>query len=87
MSGFYDDPTKLDVPAAERLVRAYLRRTKVTQTTTVEVLAWSDYENSAHNRRRVHLALETMAEPAGAGHHDRTVFQLTIDPEGSDYDD
>jgi len=77
MSGFYDNPDKLDYPAADRLVRRYIREcSDRNQTTSVDVLRWSEYPNDHHNRQRVYDTLGRHAHQTDENWAGRTVFQL-----------
>lgn len=74
---YYADDAKLDYPSAERLVVAYIEaHDSRPRTTSVDVLRWSDYENTHHNRRRVFETLKLAGEQTDANWSGRTVFRL-----------
>lgn len=78
--GFFSDEDKLDYPAADRLVADWLQRHEQSaRTTSVDVLKWSDYPNSHHNRKRVYDALTVVCERTDDNWAGRTVFRVPAD--------
>lgn len=80
MSDWYDD-ARLTYAEADATVSAYIEAVAATrtQTTSVDVLTWSDTENSHHNRTRVYDALCGVADPTDDNWAGRTVFKLPDD--------
>jgi hypothetical protein len=77
MTGYYGDDEMLDYPRADQLVKQYIDTHAARhRTTSVDVLAWSEYENNHHNRKRVYDALRRFATETDSNHAGRTVFQI-----------
>ena len=76
---FYQDPSKLTFPEADRVVDEYLHEMAAQRkhTTTVAVLRWSEMPNTIHNRNRIHDALSRVCVVTDETWSGRTVFRLT----------
>lgn len=77
MTGFFEDPDKLTYPEADRLVAEYLSENgERPRTTSRDVLRWAEVQDTPHNQRRVHDALQRVCEPTDANWAGRTVFEI-----------
>lgn len=60
MSGYYDDEDKLTFDEAECLVEKYVQqyKTRRTHVKGSDIIQWSSYSETMHNRYRISAALE-----------------------------
>lgn len=77
-NGYHTDPNCISYPEADQIVEQYLadRGAQKAHMTSRDVLKWQGLDDSRHNQRRIHDALDRVCDRTDSDWAGRTVFQV-----------